>query len=82
MTSYHVGSGKTPVDAIDGLLECLVFNDELAKERRKKGEYVVRNKLHLEHPHAILGMKKDLKKAKGHIIKNVDWRKWAIPVGK
>lgn len=76
LTSYHVAAGKKPTEAIDNLLHVIWGGEILAKEFRAKGERIVRNRLHVTHPDAIRDFKAALKKWKGYVIKDVNWREW------
>ena len=76
LTSYHVASGTKPTEAIENLLHVIWGGEVLAKEFRAKGERIIRNRLHQEHPDAIRDFKAAIKKWNGYVIKGVDWRKW------
>lgn len=80
LTSYHVATGPTPTKAIENLLHILWGGEVLSTEFRKKGERIIRNRLHREHPEAIRDMKQALKEWKGYVIQRVEWRKWRSPV--
>lgn len=76
LTSYHVSAGQKPTEAINNLLHVMWGGEILAKEFRAKGERIVRNRLHLEHPESLRECKAAIKKWKGYVIKGVDWREW------
>lgn len=73
LTTYHVSSGPSATAAIESLLKTLWGTQIIAIEKSAEGT-VKRD------PRRFTGelnrLRKEIKKWKGHIIKNVDWRTW------